>query len=83
MEQCNRVNNSSVACRLVLFPVAKPTALFLNWSFAPEGITLFVSETFMPSSGKHLEVAGIEVGRVQGIREVNFFDPDDIVGRAA
>lgn len=35
--------------RVVLYPVANPTAMLLNWWLGKEGITLFVSETFARS----------------------------------
>jgi metal transporter CNNM len=66
------------ACRVLLYPVAKPTAMFLNWWLGPEGIALMRERDFRALITKHWETAGAEVGRLEGIGAVNFLDLDDI-----
>src|SRR5271166_5520264 len=66
------------AYRVVLFPIAKPTAIFLNWWLGPEGITLLRERDFRAFMMKHVETTGTEVGRLEAIGALNFLDLDDI-----
>jgi hypothetical protein len=64
--------------RIVLFPIAKPTALFLNWWLGHEGIVLFKERDFRALITRHAGAAGTEVGQLEAIGAVNFLDLDDI-----
>lgn len=64
--------------RIVLFPIAKPTALFLNWWLGPEGIVLLKERDFRALITRHVGVTGTEVGHLEAIGAVNFLDLDDI-----
>ena len=64
--------------QVMLFPVSKPTALFLNWWLGQEGIALFRERDFRALMSKHVEVAGTDVGRLEAIGALNFLDLDDI-----
>ena len=64
--------------RILLFPVAKPTALILNWWLGPEGITLMRERDFRTLMTRHWETAGAELGRLEGIGALNFLELDDI-----
>jgi CBS domain containing-hemolysin-like protein len=44
-----------------LFPIAKPTAIFLNWWLGPEGITLLRERDFRALMMKHVEATGTEL----------------------
>jgi metal transporter CNNM len=64
--------------RIVLFPIAKPTALFLNWWLGPEGLTLLRERDFRAFIMRHVDAAGTDVGRLEAIGALNFLDLDDI-----
>jgi metal transporter CNNM len=64
--------------RIVLFPIAKPTAIFLNWWLGPEGITLLRERDFRALMMKHVETTGTEVSKLEAIGALNFLDLDDI-----
>jgi metal transporter CNNM len=65
--------------QFVLFPIAKPTALLLNWWLGYEGITWFRERDFRALITKHMEMAGTEVSRLEGVGALNFLDLDDIL----
>src|SRR6202167_6411178 len=62
-----------------LFPLAKPTAVFLNWWLGPEGITLLRERDFRAFITKHIGAAGADVGQLEAIGASNFFDLDDVL----
>ena len=64
--------------RIVLFPIAKPTALFLNWWLGPEGIVLLKERDFRALITRHVGASGTEVGQIEAVGAVNFLDLDDI-----
>ncbi len=64
--------------RIVLFPLAKPTAIALNWWLGIERVSLLREQDFRPLITRHFETAGADVGRLEGIGALNFLDLDDI-----
>ena len=64
--------------RVLLFPIAKPTAMLLNYWLGPEGLTLFRERDFRALMTKHAEAAETDVGRLEAIGALNFLDLDDI-----
>jgi metal transporter CNNM len=62
--------------QVVLFPVAKPTAIFLNWWLGPEGITFLRERDFRAFITRHVGAA--DVGELEAIGALNFLDLDDI-----
>jgi metal transporter CNNM len=62
--------------QVVLFPVAKPTAIFLNWWLGPEGITFLRERDFRAFITRHVGAAGADV--LEAIGALNFLDLDDI-----
>jgi len=62
-----------------LFPLAKPTAIILNWWLGTEGITLLRERDFRAFITKHVGVAGADVGQLEAIGALNFLDLDDIL----
>jgi metal transporter CNNM len=64
--------------RIVLFPIAKPTALFLNWWLGPEGIILLRERDFRAFIMRHAGAAGTDVGHLEAVGALNFLDLDDI-----
>lgn len=66
------------AYQVVLYPVAKPTALILDRWLGQEGIALFREREFRTLITRHLESAEGDVSRVEGLGAINFLDLDDI-----
>ncbi len=64
--------------RLLVYPVAKPTALVLDAWLGPEAIRLFRERDFRVLIAKHVEAAATEVSRLEGLGAANFLDLDDI-----
>ncbi len=64
--------------QVILFGVAKPTALLLNWWLGPEAIALFRERDFRVILAKHAGVAGSDLGQLEAIGALNFLDLDDI-----
>lgn len=64
--------------RIALFPIAKPTAMFLNWWLGPEGISLLRERDFRALIMRHAEATGTEVSHVEATGALNFLDLDDI-----
>ena len=64
--------------QLILLPVAKPTALLLNWWLGPESIAWLRERDFRVLMSKHVEAGGTDVGRLEAIGALNFLDLDDI-----
>ena len=65
--------------QVVLFPLAKPTAIVLNWWLGPEGITLLRERDFRAFITKHVGATGADVGQLEAIGALNFLDLDDII----
>ena len=66
------------AYQVILFPVAKPTAVVLNWWLGPEGITLLRERDFRALITRHVGAAGADVSQLEAIGALNFLDLDDI-----
>jgi metal transporter CNNM len=64
--------------QVMLFAVATPTALFLNWWLGPESIALLRERDFRALLSKHVEAEGTDVGRLEATGAQNFLDLDDI-----
>jgi metal transporter CNNM len=63
--------------RIVLFPIAKPTALMLDWWLGKEGIT-YLAERDVRSLIIRSAKSGGDIGRLEAIGARNFLDLDDI-----
>jgi metal transporter CNNM len=64
--------------KIVLFPVAKPTAVLLNWWLGPEGITFLRERDFRALLTAHGGAEGAEIGKLEAMGALNFLDLDDI-----
>jgi len=64
--------------KVVLFPVAKPTAALLNWWLGPEGITLLRERDFRALLTRHGGTEGADIGKLEAIGALNFLDLDDL-----
>ena len=61
-----------------LFPLAKPTAMILNWWLGLEGIHFLHERDFRAFITKHVGAAGADVGQLEAFGALNFLDLDDI-----
>src|ERR1700675_3692513 len=61
-----------------LFPVAKPTAIILNWWLGPEGITFLRERDFRALLTAHGGAEGAEIGKLEAVGALNFLALDDI-----
>ncbi|MGA7975428.1 MAG: CNNM domain-containing protein [Pseudolabrys sp.] len=64
--------------RVALFPVAKPTAMLLDWWLGREGLRLFRERDFRALMGKHIDVPETELSQFEVTGALNFLDLDDI-----
>ena len=63
---------------IVLFPVTKPTAMFLNWWLGFEGIRLLRENDIKALITHHIEATGGEMSLLEGVGARNFLDLDDV-----
>jgi hypothetical protein len=64
--------------QLLLYPVAKPTAMVLDWWLGEEGIRYFRERDLRTVIRKHIEAEETDVDRLEGIGALNFLALDDI-----
>ncbi|MGB5447162.1 MAG: CNNM domain-containing protein [Psychromonas sp.] len=64
--------------QLLLFPVAKPSAMILDVWLGKEGITYLAEEELTSIIRKHIDVQETEINHVEGIGALNFFKFDSI-----
>jgi metal transporter CNNM len=65
--------------QVTIYPVAKPTAIVLNWWLGPEGLTFLRERDFRAFITKHVGAAGADLGQLEAIGALNFLDLDDIL----
>src|SRR2546430_8799307 len=63
--------------RVVLFPIAKPTAMLLDWWLGTEGIS-YPREREVRSLVVRSAASGGDIGRLEAVGARNFFDLDDV-----
>jgi len=64
--------------QLLLFPVAKPTALVLDRWLGTEGIRFFSEQDMRRVIQLHMESSDSDIARMEGQGALNFLDIDDI-----
>jgi metal transporter CNNM len=64
--------------QLLLYPVAKPTAMVLDWWLGKEGIRFFRERDLRMVIRKHIEAEESDIDRLEGIGAMNFLALDDI-----
>lgn len=62
----------------LLYPVAKPLALLLNWWLGTEGTPYFQEQHLQEVIRQHIESEDSDVSRLEGIGAMNFLDLDDV-----
>ena len=64
--------------QVLLYPVAKPSAMVLDWWLGVEGIRYYKERDLRTVIRKHIETDETDVGRLEGIGAMNFLALDDI-----
>ncbi len=64
--------------QILLFPVAKPSALFLSWWLGEEGISYFRESDLKTVIRKHIEAGESDINLMEGTGAINFLTLDDI-----
>jgi metal transporter CNNM len=64
--------------RVVLYPLAKPTALLLDWWLGKEGIVYFRERDIRLLIERSATAAGGDIGRLEATGARNFLDLDDV-----
>ena len=64
--------------QMLLYPVAKPSALVLDRWLGKEGISYFKEADLHTVIRKHIEADGSDIGHMEGIGAINFLKLDDI-----
>jgi metal transporter CNNM len=63
--------------RVILFPLAKPTAMLLDWWLGPEGVS-FLREQDIRQLIARSAAAGGDIGKLEATGARNFLDLDDV-----
>lgn len=63
--------------QLLLYPVAKPCALLLDFWLGKEAVQFFSEENIKMFIKKHMESHGNEIDHIEGTGAINFFSLDD------
>ena len=64
--------------QMLLYPVAKPTALILDWWLGKEKLELFREQAMRIMLEKHIESGKTDIGTFEGIGALNFLSIDDV-----
>jgi CBS domain containing-hemolysin-like protein len=64
--------------QMLLYPVAKPTALILDWWLGREKLELFKEQSMRIMLEKHIESGRTDIGAFEGIGALNFLSIDDV-----
>lgn len=62
----------------LLYPFAKPSALFLDWWLGKENIQFFREHNLREIIKKHIEADEAEIDRIEGLGALNFLAIDDL-----
>ena len=65
--------------QILLFPVAKPTALMLDAWLGKESVQFFAEKNIISFIKKHIEETESEIDIVEGIGAINFLTLDDLM----
>jgi len=63
--------------RVILFPLAKPTSMLLDWWLGSEGVAYFKEQDIRQLIARHAASGG-EIGRLEATGAQNFLDLDDV-----
>ena len=65
--------------QFMLYPVAKPTAMVLDWWLGKESIQYFRERQLRQVIRKHLEASESDIDRLEGVGALNFLALDDLL----
>ena len=65
--------------QFLLYPVAKPSALILDWLLGKEGIQYFREHDLRILIQKHIEADESDINRLEGMGALNFLALDDLM----
>jgi len=65
--------------QILLYPVAKPSAMFLDWWIGREGIQYFREKNLRELIKKHIESEDADIDRIEGVGALNFLAIDDVL----
>lgn len=65
--------------QIILYPMAKPSALVLDWWLGKEGIQYFHEHNLRAVIKKHIEADESDIDRIEGIGALNFLAFDDLL----
>lgn len=65
--------------KILLFPVAKPSALLLDFWLGKESVQFFAEENIKLFILKHMEGTDNEIDHIEGTGAINFFSLDDLL----
>ncbi len=66
------------AYAILLYPVARPSALLLDWWLGPEGLQFYGERQLREVIRRHIEASDAEIDRLEGIGALNFLALDDL-----
>jgi metal transporter CNNM len=64
--------------QLVLYPVAKPSAVMLDWWLGEESIRYFTERDLRRVISEHIDTEESDVSRLEGVGAMNFLALDDV-----
>ncbi len=64
--------------QILLFPVAKPSALLLDYWLGKESVEYFAEKNIKIFIKKHMDGYGNEIDQIEGIGAINFLSLDDL-----
>ncbi len=65
--------------QLLLYPIAKPSAILLDKWLGPEGIQYFQERDLREVIKKHIEASDVDVDKLEGLGALNFLAIDDLL----
>ena len=65
--------------QLLLYPVAKPSALILDWALGQEGVQYLRERDIRTFIQKHIEADASDIERLEGAGAMNFLALDDLL----
>ncbi len=65
--------------QFILYPVAKPSAMALDWWLGKEGIQFFHEHNLRAVIKKHIEADESDIDRMEGVGALNFLAFDDLL----
>lgn len=65
--------------QLILYPVAKPCALILDWVLGKEGVQYFREKDLRTLIQKHIDAGESDITRLEGVGAMNFLALDDLL----